>query len=236
MLFNSTEFLVFFGFFFAIYWVLPHKLQNRFLLAGSYFFYGSWNWKFLSLLIISTVIDYYCGIFIDESADEKRKKRFLLLGLFASLGMLGFFKYAGFFIAEASALLSMLGLRENISTLKIILPIGISFYTFQSMSYYIDIYRKKLKPEKNFLDYALYVAFFPQLVAGPIEWATNLLPQIKKKRTFEYNSVASGLRLSAWGMFKKVIIADRVAVLVDTVFNNAHDYTGVPLVIATFFF
>jgi D-alanyl-lipoteichoic acid acyltransferase DltB (MBOAT superfamily) len=236
MLFNSTEFLIFFGVVFSIYWLLPHKWQNRFLLAGSYFFYGSWNWKFLSLLIISTVIDYFCGILIHKSTEEKRRKIFLMLGLFASLGMLGFFKYANFFIAEAAGLLSLFGLKENISTLKIILPIGISFYTFQSMSYYIDVYRKKLKPERNFLDYALYIAFFPQLIAGPIERATHLLPQIKNKRTFEYNSAVSGLRLAAWGMFKKVIIADRVAVVADTVFNNAHDYTGIPLIIATFFF
>ncbi len=236
MLFNSTEFLIFFGCVFTIYWFLPHKLQNRFLLFGSYFFYGSWNWKFLSLLIISTVVDYFCGIYIHESKEEKRRKLFLFLGLFASLSILGFFKYANFFIAEVSGLLSMIGFKENISTLKIILPIGISFYTFQSMSYYIDVYRKKLKPERNFLDYALYIAFFPQLIAGPIERATHLLPQITNKRTFEYNSVVSGLRLSAWGMFKKVIIADRVAVVADTVFNNAHDYTGIPLIIATFFF
>jgi len=236
MLFNSTEFLIFFGVVYSIYWLLPHKGQNRFLLAGSYFFYGSWNWKFLSLLIISTVIDYFCGILIHESTEEKRRKFFLMLGLSASLGMLGFFKYANFFVAEAAGLLSLFGLKGHISTLKIILPIGISFYTFQSMSYYIDVYRKKLKPEKNFLDYALYIAFFPQLIAGPIERATHLLPQVTKKRTFEYNSVVSGLRLAAWGMFKKVIIADRLAVLVDTVFNNVHDYTGIPLIIATFFF
>ena len=139
MLFNSTEFLIFFGFVFALYWFLPHKWQNRFLLAGSYFFYASWNWKFLSLIIISTIVDYFCGIYIHKSEEEKRKKLFLILSLCANIGILGFFKYANFFVTEASDLLSMVGLQANISTLNIILPIGISFYTFQTMSYTIDI-------------------------------------------------------------------------------------------------
>ncbi len=236
MLFNSTDFLIFFGLVFALYWFLPHKWQNRFLLAGSYFFYGSWNWKFLSLIITSTVVDYFCGLYIHESKDAKRKKLILILSICANLGILGFFKYANFFISEASDLLSMLGLQVNVSTLIIILPVGISFYTFQSMSYTIDIYRNKMNPTNNFLDMALFVAFFPQLVAGPIERAVDLIPQITRQRTFEYSSAVSGLRLAAWGMFKKVIIADRVAVVADTVFNNVHNFTGIPLIIATFFF
>ncbi len=236
MLFNSTAFLIFFGLIFTAYWFLPHKWQNRFLLAGSYYFYSNWSWKFLSLIMISTVVDYFCGKYIYESNEKKQKKKFFILSLAVNLGILGFFKYANFFVAEAADFLSIIGFQSNISTLNIILPVGISFYTFQTMSYTIDIYRKKLKPTHDFLDFALFVSFFPQLVAGPIERAVNLLPQITKKRSFEYNSVVSGLRLAAWGMFKKVIIADRLAVVVDTVFNNAHDYTGIPLIIATVFF
>jgi alginate O-acetyltransferase complex protein AlgI len=236
MLFNSTEFLIFFGFVFTTYWFLPHKWQNRFLLACSYLFYGSWNWKFLSLIIISTFVDYFCGIYVHESREEKRKKQFLVISLVANLGMLGFFKYYNFFITEASGLLSAVGLKTSISTLNIILPVGISFYTFQTMSYTIDIYRRKLEPTKDFFDLALFVSFFPQLVAGPIERALHLLPQISKQRNFEYDSVVTGLRLAAWGMFKKVIIADRIAAVPDTVFNNVHDYAGIPLIIATVFF
>ena len=207
MQFNSIEFLTFFAFVFTCYWFLPHKWQNRFLLAVSYLFYCSWNWKFLSLILVSTFVDYFCGIYIHGSKEDKRKNLILLFSLITNLGILGFFKYANFFVAEASDLLTIVGFQPNISTLNIILPVGISFYTFQTMSYTIDIYRRKMKPTRNFPDFALFVAFFPQLVAGPIERAINLLPQITKQRVFEYSSVVSGLRLAAWGMFKKVIIA-----------------------------
>jgi len=237
MLFNSPEFVVFMVAMFALYWALPGlHAQNRLLLIGSYIFYGFWSWKFLGLIVISTLVDYLCGLGIAGTDDAARRRRILFTSLIANLGILCAFKYANFFIGETQALLSVLGFQVNPFTLEVILPIGISFYTFQSLSYTIDIYRGKLKPTREFLDFALFVSFFPQLVAGPIERATNLLPQIQSQRRFSLPDAASGVQLMFWGMFKKVMIADNLAPYVDQVFGNPSAYSGSVLFTATVFF
>lgn len=227
MLFNTFQFLIFFLIVYALYRVLSHRWQNILLLAGSYFFYGCWNWKFLSLIFISTVIDYFCGIEISKTGDKRRQKFFLTISMAANLGILGFFKYFNFFVGSLVDLFQMTGLNLNTGTLHIILPVGISFYTFQTMSYTIDIYRKRMKPTHNFLDFALFVSFFPQLVAGPIERAKNLLPQMTKPRILNYEQFYEGTFLIFWGLFKKVFIADNLAILVDKIFATTDIQNGV---------
>jgi len=237
MLFNSPEFVVFLVAIFSLYWVLPSlRMQNRLLLVGSYIFYGFWSWKFLGLIVISTLVDYVCGMAIGGTDNVRRRRRILYASLVTNLGILGAFKYANFFISETQGLLTALGFQVNPFTLEVILPIGISFYTFQSLSYTIDIYRGKLKPTRNFLDFALFVSFFPQLVAGPIERATNLLPQVQNPRRFSLPDAASGVQLMVWGMFKKVMIADNLAPFVDQVYGNPTAYSGSVLFTATVFF
>ena len=237
MLFNSPQFVVFFAAVFALYWFIPRaRPQNVLLLVGSYIFYGFWSWKFLSLIVISTLVDYMVGLAIDGTEDQKRRRRFLYLSLIVNLGLLGAFKYANFFIAETEVLLSALGFQVHTRTLEIILPIGISFYTFQTLSYTIDVYRGKIKPTRNLIDFALFVSFFPQLVAGPIERATNLLPQIQKARVFSFELAASGMQLMIWGLFKKVVIADNLAPYVDVVYAHPSAYNGSALATATVFF
>ena len=218
MLFNSIQFFIFFFIIYSLYICLDHKKQNILLLIGSYIFYGAWNWKFLSLLFISTTIDYFCGLRISESVSKKTRKKFLFISIFSNLLILGFFKYFNFFSGNLQALFNTFGLHVPEFYLNVILPVGISFYTFQSMSYTIDIYYKKLQPAKNFLDFALFVAFFPQLVAGPIERARNLLPQICRPRKLSLDKFYEGCFLIFWGLFQKVVIADNLAKYVDYVF------------------
>ncbi|GAK99365.1 probable poly(beta-D-mannuronate) O-acetylase [Nonlabens ulvanivorans] len=206
MLFNSIEFLVFLPVCFIIYWfVLKNylKAQNTFILITSYFFYGWWDYRFLALIAFSTVVDYLIGLTIDESNSKSRKKALLIISLVVNLGLLGFFKYFNFFVDSWVDAFESLGIEMHRSTLNIILPVGISFYTFQTLSYTIDVYREKLKPSRNFINFAAYVAFFPQLVAGPIERATNLLPQFSKKRVFNEEQGISGVNLILWGTFSK---------------------------------
>lgn len=238
MLFNSSAFLAFYLLFFPIYWTV-HKnipVRNALILVASYFFYGSWDWRFLSLIFISTVIDFYCGQKIHQSEDSKTRKVFLALSLISNLGILVVFKYFGFFVSSFVDLMSALGIDANFTTLHIILPVGISFYTFQTMSYTIDIYRRSMTPANNFLDFAAFVSFFPQLVAGPIERAKALLPQIEKSTTFDFYQFRDGLYLILWGLFKKTLIADRLSVYVDIVYANPSSYTAVQCLIATLFF
>jgi alginate O-acetyltransferase complex protein AlgI len=226
MLFNSFEFLIFFPMVFALYWLLSFRLQNYMLLVASYFFYGFWDWRFLSLIIISTVVDYISGIKIDQLHEstnaeaDKIKKRWLTFSVCTNLGILGFFKYFNFFIGTFTQLIANFGAKPDDFYLNIILPIGISFYTFQTMSYTIDIYRGKMKPTNRFFDFALYVSFFPQLVAGPIERAANLLPRILNKRIFRWDQLFEGLHLIMIGLFKKVYVADNLAPLIDSVFAS----------------
>lgn len=218
MLFNSLDFFMFFAVVYAGYLVLPHRSQNLLLLAASYFFYGCWDYRFLSLIALSTTVDYVVAQRIHKSNDPRNRKRLLLVSLATGLGILGFFKYFNFFVGSAESLLQSVGLDPTSWRLNIVLPVGISFYTFQSMSYTIDVYRRQLVPACNYFDYALYVSLFTQLVAGPIERATQLLPQVLNKRTVTWPNLRVGAWLFVWGLFKKLVIADNLAVVVDQVF------------------
>jgi D-alanyl-lipoteichoic acid acyltransferase DltB (MBOAT superfamily) len=239
MLFNSLNFAIFLPIVFFIYWFATKgnlKLQNILLLISSYFFYACWDWRFLFLLIFSTLLDYYTGIKMSDAKNQKSKRFWFWLSISINLGFLGIFKYYNFFAESFATALDNIGLSVNPWTLKIILPVGISFYTFHGLSYVIDIYKDRIKAEKNFIDYSVFVSFFPLLVAGPIERATHLLPQIQKKRTFDYSKAVDGLRQILWGLFKKVVIADQCAEYANQIFNNSADYSGSTLVIGAIFF
>jgi alginate O-acetyltransferase complex protein AlgI len=239
MLFNSIDFALFLPVVFAVYWIIGKnriKMQNIFLLISSYFFYGWWDYRFLLLIVISSIIDYYAGLQIFKSETHKRRLAFLLLSLFANLGFLGFFKYYNFFIDSFIDTFSFFGYAFQANRLNIILPVGISFYTFQTLSYSIDIYNRKLKPTKNFIAFFSFVSFFPQLVAGPIERARNLLPQFLVKRDFSYRIAMTGLLDIAWGLFKKMVVADNLAIYVNIVYGDVGYYSGFPLLWATVFF
>ena len=233
MLFNSFEFLVFLPLVFALYWFVfsqQLKWQNMLVLVASYFFYGWWSWAFMGLLMLSTLLDYAYGFWV-ASPNRKRAKFFLTLSIINNLGILAVFKYYNFFATEIAHGLSLLGLKISPYLLDVALPVGISFYTFHGMSYVFDIYRGKSNPVRNFVDYALFVSFFPLLVAGPIERAHHLLPQIQQKRSFNYSQLVAGGRLILWGMFKKVIIADTLASTVDAMFGHYEEYNGLSLLI-----
>ena len=240
MLFNSLEFIIFLPTVFCLYWFVFQKnlkIQNSLLLVSSYVFYGWWDWRFLSLIFLSTVVDYFVGLKIHDSNEKKLKKSYLWISIIFNLGLLGFFKYFNFFIDSWIDLLGAFGYEyKSIWTLNVILPVGISFYTFQTMSYSLDIYYGKLKPTKDFISFASFVSFFPQLVAGPIERASNLLPQILYNRIFQYEKGVQGLRLILWGMFKKVVIADSLAWRVDLVFNNYNTMGGGDLLVGLIYF
>mgnify|MGYP001454702656 FL=1 len=240
MLFNSIEFLLFLPTIFILYWFVFNKnlkYQNTLILVSSYVFYGWWDYRFLSLIFLSTVVDYVIGLSISDQSSKKKQKLLLWGSVLFNLSVLGFFKYYNFFVDSWVELFSSLGYEiKSIWTLNIILPVGISFYTFQTMSYTIDVYRKKLEPTKDFISFASFVSFFPQLVAGPIERASNLLPQILKKREFQYDQVIQGLKLILWGMFKKVVIADSLAPIVDDIFSNYQDFGGGTLWLGAIYF
>ena len=240
MLFNSIEFLLFLPSVFILYWFVFNKNlkdQNLLILVSSYVFYGWWDYRFLSLIFLSTVVDYIIGLNIPKQDSEKKQKLLLWCSVLFNLSMLGVFKYFNFFINSWIDLFNYLGYEINsIWALNVILPIGISFYTFQTMSYTIDIYRKKLEPTKDFISFASFVSFFPQLVAGPIERASNLLPQILKKREFQYEQGIQGFRLIIWGMFKKVVLADSLAPIVDDTFSNYQDFGGGTLWLGAIYF
>ena len=240
MLFNSIEFLLFLPTIFILYWFVFNKnlkYQNTLILVSSYVFYGWWDYRFLSLIFLSTIVDYVIGLNISNQSSKKKQKLLLWGSVLFNLSVLGFFKYYNFFVDSWVELFSSLGYEiKSIWTLNFILPVGISFYTFQTMSYTIDIYRKKLEPTKDFISFASFVSFFPQLVAGPIERASNLLPQILKKREFQYDQVIQGLKLILWGMFKKVVIADSLAPIVDDIFSNYQDFGGGTLWLGAIYF
>lgn len=239
MLFNSISFAIFFPIVFILYWFVfkkNYKRQNALLLIASYYFYACWDWRFMFLLIFSTALDYFSGLMIENSKTQFLRKFWLWLSIGINLGFLGFFKYYNFFITSFSQLLDDVGLHANMWTLKVILPVGISFYTFHGLSYVLDIYNRKINAEKNFVDYSVFVSFFPLLVAGPIERATHLLPQIQKKRTFDYTKAIDGLRQILWGLFKKIVIADNCAEYANIIFNNSADHSGSTLVMGALFF
>jgi len=239
MLFNSLNFAIFLPIVFLLYWFATKgnlKFQNILLLVSSYFFYACWDWRFLFLLIFSTLLDYFTGIKMSDAKNQNSKKIWFWLSIFVNLGFLGVFKYYNFFAESFASALDNIGLNVNPWTLKVILPVGISFYTFHGLSYVIDIYKDRIKAEKNFIDYSVFVSFFPLLVAGPIERATHLLPQIQKKRTFDYSKAVDGLKQILWGLFKKVVIADQCAEFANQIFNNSADYSGSTLVLGAIFF
>ena len=232
MLFNSLPFLVFFPCVFVLYYALPFRLQKYMLLLASYYFYMCWKPEFIVLILFSTLVDYCCGLGMARC--PKRKKWLLAVSLTMNLGLLFFFKYLNFFGETLTALCKAVSIPFSAPALSIILPVGISFYTFQTLSYTLDVYKGKLEPERDFVTFALFVSFFPQLVAGPIEKASNLLPQLKREHPFDYRSVTWGAKLMAWGFFKKMVVADQLAVLiVDPVYLNLENYQGGALVLAT---
>jgi len=239
MLFNSLNFAIFLPIVFLLYWFATKgnlRLQNILLLVSSYFFYACWDWRFMFLLIFSTLLDYYTGIKIHAATNQRKKLFWLWLSIGINLGLLGVFKYYNFFAESFADGLSLLGLKANLSSLQVILPVGISFYTFHGLSYILDIYKNKIKPERNFIDYSVFVSFFPLLVAGPIERAAHLLPQIINKREFDYSKAVDGLRQILWGLFKKIVIADNCAEYANTIFNNSADYSGSTLVLGALLF
>ena len=239
MLFNSIDFAIFLPIVFVPYWFVINKnlkLQNLLIVISSYVFYGWWDWRFLSLIMFSTLVDYTVGRRLRNEENQKKRQMLLWTSIFVNLGFLGFFKYYNFFLDNFVEAFSFFGHPISAQGLNIILPVGISFYTFQTLSYTIDVYRRKLEPTRNFIAFAAFVSFFPQLVAGPIERATNLLPQFYKKRKFEYDKAVDGLRQILWGMFKKVVIADNAAEYANMIFNNSDDYSGSTLVLGALFF
>jgi D-alanyl-lipoteichoic acid acyltransferase DltB (MBOAT superfamily) len=236
MLFNSLQFFLFFIIVYSLYLALSHRWQNRMLLVASYLFYGAWSWKFLFLILTSTLLDYNCGLKIYKTQDRGRKKLFLFFSICGNLTILGFFKYYNFFAHNLQSLLSYFGFSFQPLFLNIILPVGISFYTFQTMSYTIDVFRGELQPARNFFDYALYVSFFPQLLAGPIERATLLLPQILSPRKVSLEKFSAGCYLIFWGLFQKMFIADNLARIVDPVFTSTSPSSGVNVLMAVFAF
>ncbi len=240
MLFNSIEFLLFLPAVFVLYWFVFNKnlkLQNLLVLVSSYVFYGWWDYRFLSLIFLSTIVDYFIGLNLTKQKLKKHRRTLLWCSMLFNLGTLGFFKYYNFFVDSWIDLFHSVGYEiQSKWTLNIILPVGISFYTFQTMSYTIDIYRKQLQPTNDFISFASFVSFFPQLVAGPIERATNLLPQILNKRVFTYKHGVQGFRLILWGMFKKVVIADSLSPIVDEIFGNYSSYEGGTLCLGAIYF
>lgn len=236
MLFNSLDFALFFLVVFAAYAALPLRAQNRLLLVASYFFYGCWDWRFLSLIALSTAVDFTVARGLDRSEDPRRRKALLFVSMAINLGVLGFFKYFDFFVGSAEALARTCGFDPPNLRLGLVLPVGISFYTFQSMSYTIDVYRRQLKPARHFLDYALFVSLFTQLVAGPIERAAHLLGQVMQPRKITWNGLQTGAWLFFWGLFKKVVIGDNVAAWADQVFSGSVAWSTGSVVLGVYAF
>lgn len=239
MLFNSIDFFVFLIIVFFSYWFLVKKnlkLQNLLILIASYVFYGWWDWRFLSLIVFSSFIDYFVGNALKKEEKESYRKMLLILSIFVNLGLLLVFKYYNFFIDSFVSAFSFFGYSMETSRLRIILPVGISFYTFQTLSYSIDVYKRKIEATSDIIAFFAFVSFFPQLVAGPIERASNLLPQFYNKRKFDYHNAVDGSRQILWGLFKKIVIADHCATYSDAIFNNYGDFSGSTLLMGAIFF
>jgi len=239
MLFNSIDFAIFLPIVFFIYWLLSkynYKIQNFFIVIASYIFYGWWDYRFLSLLFFSSITDFSIGLLLKNEERLNRRKLYLMISIFVNIGLLGFFKYFNFFVDNLVQAFTFFGYHLNPLNLKIILPVGISFYTFQTLSYSLDVFRKKLNPTDDLIAFLAYVSFFPQLVAGPIERACNLLPQFYKKREFNYSESVEGLKQMLWGFFKKLVVADNSAKIVDAVFSNLSSYSGSSIFIASIAF
>lgn len=236
MVFNSLDFVAFFAFVYGLYVVLPHRGQNFLLLLASYAFYACWDWRFLSLLFLSTAVDYILALKISESESPVLRKRYLIASMCVSLGVLGFFKYFNFFADSLASLLQSMGWDIQASHLNIILPWGISFYTFQTMNYTIDVYRRHMEPCRNLFNFAVFVSFFPHLVAGPIMRANVLLPQVNNKRTVTWQQISDGAWLCLWGLFKKVVVADNLATIADAGFADGVEHTLGSMLIAVYAF
>ncbi|GAB2618021.1 MBOAT family O-acyltransferase [Belliella aquatica] len=239
MLFNSIDFVIFLPIVFALYWFVINKnlkLQNLLIVIASLVFYGWWDWRFLFLIIFSTIVDYTIGRLLFIEKNQIKRKTLLWTSILVNIGFLGFFKYHNFFIDNFVTAFTFFGSEIKASSLNIILPVGISFYTFQTLSYTIDVYKRNLEPTKDLIAFSAFVSFFPQLVAGPIERATNLLPQFYKKREFDYSKAVDGMRQILWGLFKKIVIADNCAEFANLIFNNSSDFSGSTLVVGAIFF
>lgn len=236
MVFNSFAFAIFLPIVFILYWISPKKNQWIVLLLSSYYFYISWNIKYVFLILFTTLISYTSAILIEKEKKELLRKFYLLFSVVAVLSVLFFFKYFNFISKSIEGFLKIFAIQYNPFLLNVLLPVGISFYTFQTMAYVVDVYKGEIKAEHHFGKYAAFISFFPQLVAGPIERTVNLLPQIKRENFFDYKQASYGLKLMAWGFFKKIVIADSLAVYVDKIYNDVYNYRGMVLVIATLFF
>ena len=239
MMFNSVDFAIFLPIVLILYWYVTNnnlKMQNLLIVAASYFFYGWWDWRFLSLILFSTLVDYLVGKRLLKENIQLKRKIILWISIIVNLGFLGFFKYYNFFLDNFISAFTFFGTEIRANSLDVILPVGISFYTFQTLSYSIDVYNRKLQPTTDFIAFSAFVSFFPQLVAGPIERATQLLPQFYKKRVFDYSKAVDGMRQILWGLFKKIVIADNCAEYANLIFNNSEDLSGSTLVMGALFF
>jgi D-alanyl-lipoteichoic acid acyltransferase DltB (MBOAT superfamily) len=239
MLFNSIDFAIFLPIVFILYWFVTDKnlkLQNLLILTASYVFYGWWDWRFLSLIAFSTIVDYSVGLKLKNEENQKKRKILLWISIIVNLGFLGLFKYYNFFLDSFISAFLFFGSEIKVNSLNIILPVGISFYTFQTLSYSIDVYKRELEPTRDFIAFSAFVSFFPQLVAGPIERAANLLPQFYKKRTFIYDVFSDGVKLIIIGFFMKLLVADRASIYVNAVFNNVSNHNGLTFIAATILF
>ncbi|MBT8279918.1 MAG: MBOAT family protein [Bacteroidia bacterium] len=239
MLFNSLDFALFLPVIFILYWFVTNKhlrLQNSLIVLSSYVFYGWWDYRFLALILFSTIVDFLIGRLLNRSENQKHRKQLLLISILVNIGLLGFFKYYNFFVDNFVEAFSFFGSEISPSSLNIILPVGISFYTFQTLSYTIDVYRRKIEPTHDFIQFAAFVSFFPQLVAGPIERAANLLPQFKVPRMFNSELALSGFYLIVWGLFKKVVVADNCAFFVNQIFDNPSGYSSAELFLGAVLF
>ena len=239
MLFNSIEFLIFFPLFFLLYWGVCNRnltARNLLIVVSSLIFYGWWDWRFLSLLLFTALNDFFIGLAMENSASDGRRKNLLIYSLVVNLGVLGFFKYYNFFIDSFRLAMASIGVDLHLSTLQIVLPVGISFYTFQSLSYTLDVYKRDLKATGNVIHFLAFVSFFPQLVAGPIERATHLLPQFSRLYAFDFEKARDGMRRILWGLFKKVVVADTCAGLADRIFSASGQLEGSVLLLGAVFF
>jgi D-alanyl-lipoteichoic acid acyltransferase DltB (MBOAT superfamily) len=236
VLFNSLQFWFFFAVFVFLYFRFKHQGQNRLILVGSYIFYGAWDWRFVGLLILTTVVDWFVALRISEAEDRRHKKRWLAVSITTDLSILGFFKYYNFFIESLVALAAQTGISLQPGVLQVILPVGISFYTFQSLAYTVDVFRGRVPATRSLLDYAVYVAFFPQLVAGPIERGWHMLPQVQRDRRVTRENLAEGVYLVSWGLFKKVFIADNLSKIVTAVFEGPGPHDGLTTLVAVYAF
>lgn len=239
MLFNSIEFAFFLPLVFFLYWFVTKKnlrTQNVLLVVASYFFYGWWDWRFLSMIVFSSLVDYLVGIQMGKTEKARRRRGLLLISVFVNLGFLGVFKYYNFFVENFADAFTLFGMSVEPSRLEVVLPVGISFYTFQTLSYSIDVYRRGLEPTKDIIAFFAFVSFFPQLVAGPIERASNLLPQFYRSRMFNHGRAVDGMRQILWGLYKKIVIADNCAEYVNQIFAHNEWYSGSTLLIGALFF